>query len=104
MKRMNHISKLSVLTIMMFALSACGKMDFSQTDLTSLIPKNIFKPAAQGVESISGSTMGKRTQVNGYYIDASVGAPRDQLDARTPNGYMVFHGVKGAIVSDGSTH
>ncbi|MES2857484.1 MAG: hypothetical protein V4692_16555 [Bdellovibrionota bacterium] len=100
MKQVIGISKLSVLMMMALALSACGKMEFNQSALTDLIPIPIFKPAASGVEAVSGSTMGKRTVLNQYYVDASVGAPRDQLDAVTPNGYKVFHGVKGAIVSE----
>lgn len=103
MKQVITVSKLSAYAILALTLSACGKMEFNQSALTDLIPIPIFKPAAQGVEAVSGSTMGKRTVLNGYYIDASVGAPRDQLDAQTPNGYKVFHGVKGAIVSDSTT-
>jgi hypothetical protein len=104
MKQVSTISKLAVLMLLALTVSACGKMDFTQNPLTNLIPPGIFKPSAVGVEAVSGSSMGKRTVLNGYYVDASVGAPRDQLDSKTPNGYMVYHGVKGAIVSDATTH
>jgi len=79
--------------------SGCGRIDFSLTDMRPKLP--IFgKPTAQGVEVVSGSSVGELTLLNQYKVDASVGAVRDKLETRTPNGYTVYHGVKGAIVSD----
>ncbi|HVK60790.1 MAG TPA: hypothetical protein VM432_04530 [Bdellovibrionales bacterium] len=99
MKQAQTISKLTLI-VLTLALTACGKMEFNQSPLEQIIKNPPFFKSTQGVEVVSGSTMSKRTVLNGYYVDASVGAPRDQLDSRTPNGYQVFHGVKGAIVSD----
>jgi hypothetical protein len=80
-------------------LAGCGKLDFSQTLLHPLIPISSFS-AAQGVEVVSGASTGQKTLLNGYTVDASVGAVRDKLQSTTPNGYTVYNGVKGAIVSD----
>jgi hypothetical protein len=78
-------------------MAGCGKLDFSQTILHPLIP-NIS--TAQGVEVVSGASTGQKTLLNGYTVDASVGAIRDKLESTTPNGYTVYNGVKGAIVSE----
>ena len=94
----SHILLLSALTFS-FMASGCGRIDFSLTDMRPKLP--IFgKPTAQGVEVVSGSSVGELTLLNQYKVDASVGAVRDKLETRTPNGYTVYHGVKGAIVSD----
>jgi hypothetical protein len=90
--------KASTLVLFAFLVSGCGRIDFSLTDLRPKLP--ISKPSAQGVEVVSGSSVGKKTLLNGYTVDASVGAVRDKLETRTPNGYTIYHGVKGAIVSD----
>lgn len=76
----------------------CGKLDFTQTLLRPLVP--IQMSSAQGVEVVSGSSVGQHTLLNNYTVDASVGAIQDKLESRTPGGYTVYHGVKGAIVSD----
>jgi len=75
----------------------CGRLDFSQTLLHPLVPSI---STAQGVEVVSGASTGQKTLLNGYTVDASVGAIRDKLESTTPNGYTVYNGVKGAIVSD----
>lgn len=92
------LSKTVMFIAMATAFSGCGKMDFT---LTSLLPKNpiLSKPAAQGVEVVSGASTAQHS-LNGYIVDASVGTVRDQIQTSTPNGYTVYHGVKGAIVSD----
>lgn len=79
-------------------LVGCGRLDFSQTLLHPLQP--IGLSTAQGVEVVSGASTGQKTLLNGYTVDASVGAIRDKLESTTPNGYTVYNGVKGAIVSD----
>ena len=86
---------LMALTALM--LSGCGKLDFSITDLNPLA--RLFS-SAQGVEVVSGSSTGQKTLLNGYTVDASVGAIRDKLESTTPNGYTVYNGVKGSIVSE----
>lgn len=78
-------------------LAGCGRLDFSESILHPLIPR--FSKA-QGVEVVSGASTGQRTLLNGYTVDASVGAIRDKLESTTPNGYTVYNGVKGAIVSE----
>ena len=80
------------------ALTGCGKLDFSQGLLVPLNP--IVMSKAQGVEVVSASSVGQHTVLNNYIVDASVGAIQDKLSTRTPNGYSVYHGVKGSIVSD----
>ncbi len=89
--------QVALMTLAAFMLAGCGRLDFSQTILHPLIP-NIS--TAQGVEVVSGASTGQKTVINGYTVDASVGAIRDKLESTTPNGYTVFNGVKGAIVSD----
>ncbi len=81
-----------------FASSGCGKLDFSQDLLSPLTPIRMSK--AQGVELVSGSAIGQKTVINNYTVDASVGAIQDKLVTRTPNGFTVYHGVQGSIVSD----
>lgn len=83
--------------------TGCGKIDYSSNVLDSTKIPQIIKPTSQGVEIVSGAAVGQRTVLNGYYVDASVGAVFDKLETKTQNGYTVFHGVRGAIVSDGST-
>lgn len=92
---------LKVVGAMALALFAtgCGRIDFSLTDLRPKLPI-ISKATAQGVEVVSGSSVGQKTLLNQYTVDASVGAVRDKLETVTPNGYKIYHGVKGAIVSD----
>ena len=82
-------------------LVGCGRLDFTQSLLHPLTPINSLS-TAQGVEVVSGASTGQKTVVNGYTVDASVGAIRDKLESTTPNGYTVYNGVKGAIVSDQS--
>jgi hypothetical protein len=79
-------------------LLGCGRLDFTQSLLHPLQPIRFSK--AQGVEVVSGASTGEHTLLNGYTVDASVGAIRDKLEATTPNGYTVYNGVKGAIVSE----
>ena len=93
----------ALLIVAAMQLVACGKLEYSENPLTSLIPIKILKPESQGVEIVSGAAVGQRTVLNGYYVDAAVGAMRDQLETHTPNGYTVYNGVKGSIVSDETT-
>jgi major membrane immunogen (membrane-anchored lipoprotein) len=88
----------ALLAVAALMLAGCGKLDFSQTLLHPVIP-SLFS-TAQGVEVVSGASTGQKTLVNGYTVDASVGAIRDKLESTTPNGYTVFNGVKGSIVSE----
>lgn len=90
--------KLIVFCLGVLSLTGCGKLDFSQDLLHPLNP--IKLATAQGVEVVSGASTGKKTLVNGYTVDASVGAVRDKLESTTPNGYKIYNGVNGAIVSD----
>lgn len=87
-----------VISFATLALSGCGNLDFSETLLRPLNPVVMSK--AQGVEVVSGSAIGQKTVINGYTVDASVGAIQDKLVSKTPNGYRVYNGVRGAIVSD----
>lgn len=97
---MTQFKATAIAAFLMFAASGCGKLEFTQNPLENIVPPIILKPEAQGVEIVSGASVGKRTVLNGYYVDASVGAIRDKLETVTPNGYTVYHGVKGSIVSD----
>lgn len=81
------------------AMSGCGRIDFSLTDLRPKLPV-VSKATATGVEVVSGSSVGQKTLLNQYTVDASVGAVRDKLVTVTPNGYKIYHGVKGATVSE----
>ena len=90
--------KVIVFCLAVLSLSGCGKLDFTQELLHPLNPISVA--TAQGVEVVSGASTGKKTLVNGYTVDASVGAVRDKLESTTPNGYKVYNGVNGAIVSD----
>lgn len=94
--------KVTALLVFMMATTACGRLDLSLNQPV-ISPDLISKPSTQGVEVVSGSSMGKRTVINGYYVDASVGATRDKLEQRSPSGYTIYHGVKGAIVSDSTS-
>lgn len=91
--------KISAAFAIAMMMTGCGRIDFSLTDLRPKLPI-ISKPTAQGVEVVSGSSVGQKTLLNQYTVDASVGAVRDKLETVTPNGYKIYHGVKGAIVSD----
>lgn len=82
-----------------FALSGCGRLDFTQSLLRPDAPLQIASKA-QGIEVVSASAVGQHTVVNGYTVDTSVGAIQDRLVSKTPNGYVVYHGVKGEIVSE----
>lgn len=95
---MNAIKATTFAMLLMFGSVGCGKLEFTQNPLVT--PPIIQKPAAQGVEIVSGAAVGQRTVLNGYYVDTSVGAMRDKLESTTPNGYTIYHGVKGSIVSD----
>lgn len=86
--------------LLMFGSVGCGKLEFTQNPLEDIKIPKILKPSAQGVEIVSGAAVGQRTVLNGYYVDTSVGAMRDKLESTTPNGYTIYHGVKGSIVSD----
>jgi hypothetical protein len=77
-------------------LAGCGKLDFTQSLLHPLTPTNSLS-TAQGVEVVSGASTGEKTLVNGYTVDASVGAIHDKIESTTPNGYKVYNGVKGSI-------
>lgn len=87
----------SIILLSAFALAGCGRLDFTQTLLHPLTP--IQLSTAQGVEVVSSSTTGTRTLINGYTVDASVGALSDKLTATTPNGYKLYNGIKGDVVS-----
>ena len=91
--------KYSVCLLATLQLMGCGKLEFSENPLQDLVPK-ILKPSAQGLEVVSGAAVGQKTVVNGYIINASVGAIRDQLESHTTNGYVIFHGVEGSIQSE----
>ncbi len=80
-------------------LMGCGRLDFTQSLLHPLTPINSLS-TAQGVEVVSGASTGQKTLVNGYTVDVSVGTVLDKIESTTPNGYTVYNGVKGAIVSD----
>jgi hypothetical protein len=87
----------ALITLAALMLAGCGRLDFNLTDIAHPI-RNLS--TEQGVEVVSGASTGQKTLLNGYTVDASVGAIRDKLESTTPNGYTVFNGVKGAIVSD----
>lgn len=91
--------KISMAIALAVFTAGCGRIDFSLTDLRPRAPI-ISKATTQGVEVVSGSSVGQKTLLNQYTVDASVGAVRDKLETVTPNGYKIYHGVKGAIVSD----
>jgi len=97
---MTTVKATAFAVLVLFGSVGCGKLEFSQNPLENIPIPKILKPTAQGVEIVSGATVGQRTVLNGYYVDASVGAIRDKLETTTPNGYTIYHGVKGSIVSD----
>lgn len=86
--------------LVMLTSVGCGKLEFTQNPIELDPGLIVKKPTAHGVEIVSGATIGKTTVLNGYRVDASVGAIRNKLDNVTPNGYTVYHGVKGSIFSD----
>ena len=96
---MNTSTRIAYVLFAAFALSGCGKLDFSNGLINPISPIKIMSKA-QGVEVVSGSSTGQHTVLNNYTVDASVGAIQDRLVSKTPNGYSVYHGVKGSIVSD----
>lgn len=53
----------------------------------------------QGAEIISGSLKGERSTPSAYYVDTSVGSMNGQIKATTANGYQVYYGVQGEIIS-----
>ena len=86
-----------IMSAALLTMTGCGKLDFSQGLLVPLNP--IIMSKVTGVEVVSGSAVGQKTVINGYTVDASVGAIQDKIVTRTPNGYSIYNGVKGAIVS-----
>ncbi|MES2964806.1 MAG: hypothetical protein V4760_13020 [Bdellovibrionota bacterium] len=100
---MNKFNATAFAMLVMFSSVGCGKLEFTQNPLEEIKIPKILKPTAQGVEIVSGASIGQRTVLNGYQVDASVGAMRDKLETVTPNGYTIYHGVKGSIVSDETT-
>lgn len=95
MRKHNRFMMFAVASVLM---AGCGRLDFSQTLLHPLTPVTSLSTAT-GVEVVSGSSTGEKTLLNGYTVDASVGAVRDKLESTTPNGYKVYNGVQGSIVS-----
>ena len=95
----NQFALIAVAALSVFVLNGCGKLDFSETVLH---PVTSLLSTAQGVEVVSGASTGTKTLINGYTVDASVGSVRDKLETTTPNGYTVYNGVKGSIVSQPS--
>lgn len=81
--------------VLSFSLSACGYIKGGVEDLIE-IP--LFEQKPQGAEVISGSLKGERT-ANGYYVDTSVGSINSQIKATTANGYQVYYGIQGEIIS-----
>lgn len=78
------------------SLSACG---YIKGGIEELIDVPLITEAkTQGAEVISGSSKGERTS-NGYYVDTSVGAINGKIKATTANGYQVYYGIQGEIVS-----
>lgn len=85
----------ALLIILSSSLTACGYIKGGVEDLIDL---PVFESKTQGAEIISGSSKGERTS-NGYYVDTSVGSMNSQIQATTTNGYRVYYGVQGEIVS-----
>lgn len=85
-----------LIIIFSLSLSACGYIKGGIEELID-IPL-ITEQKSQGAEVISGSSKGERT-AGGYYVDTSVGAINGKIKATTPNGYQVYYGVQGVIVS-----
>ncbi len=95
--------KATAFAVLVMASSVgCGKLEFTQNPLED-IPIVVQKAKVEGLEIVSGANVGQTTVLSGYKVDASVGAIRNQVNNVTPNGYTIYHGVKGAIYSDEST-
>lgn len=90
------VAALSILVAVTFA--GCGRLDFTKSLLNATGVSQAS--TAQGIEVVSGASTGQLTLINGYLVNASVGAVRDKLQSTTVNGYTVYDGVRGAIISD----
>jgi hypothetical protein len=88
---------LLVLSTLAALATGCAKIDVSPI---SNIPNPLnLLNRTTGAEVVSGASVAQRTLINRYIVDSSAGMAYSNITAKTPNGYKVYFGVKGAAIS-----
>ncbi len=89
--------KLTLVLLSFQSLMACGMME-GEILSTAPLPNIPFR--AEGVEVVAGANRNQDSVLNGFEVDSSAGQIVETPMMQTLNGYSVFVGFSGQMISE----
>lgn len=86
-----------IFVIFAFSLSACGYIKGGVEELITN-PISAIEQKPQSTEVVSGSIKAQAT-ASGYLVDSSIGSMNGTLKGVTGNGYQVYFGLQGQVIT-----